>query len=434
MQLNQEQENTFFTLIVKEDLEGVLYDSYLIAYQMSDSFALAYEAGTKNLRQFEGTLQRYVLNSGRTFNDIEPFCEEQEIVNDDPDDTGDGTSGPGDGDLGNDSGDPVDGSSDGTSSDSGSTGGTTGGSSLPPIVCSSTQMVKNCGCTGGGCAEGFHSTVTCGSNPENGGVGYGASASFLDSVQCFESEKSMYGGVKASGCGEEDIIIIEEDETEEPCDNFNDLENDQDFKDQMELLQNLAQTDNKETAYKMVADGDGGYNFSAPIEGPENTLALGPVNIPDGEVLEGFIHNHFDMAGSLSVFSPGDLYSIYAMAKAGHLSDSFVMVVTTSDNTMYAITIEDSASFIAFGDVNLEGLQIDDNNSIPSVYEGEEKELFPNGITDTSTNGLNEESFAKLLGFANTGLNLFKSDNNFENWQMLSFNSQNNNVENQNCN
>ena len=240
MQLNQEQENTFFTLIVKEDLEGVLYDSYLIAYHMSDSFALAYETGSKDLRQFEGTLQRYVLNSGRTFNDIEPFCEEQEIVNDDPDDTGDGPSGPGDGDLGNDHGDTVDGSSDGTSSDSGSTGDTTVGGSLPPIICSSTQMVKNCGCTGGGCAEGFHSTVTCGSNPENDGVGYGANASFLDSVQCFKSEKSMYGGVKASGCGEEDIIITDNEiGLNRDCNNLEDLANSASFHERMaELIAN----------------------------------------------------------------------------------------------------------------------------------------------------------------------------------------------------
>ncbi len=426
MQLNQEQENTFFTLIVKEDLEGVLYDSYLIAYHMSDSFALAYEAGTKDLRQFEGTLQRYVLNSGRTFNDIEPFCEEQEIVNDDPDDTGDGPSGPGDGDLGNDHGDTVDGSSDGTSSDSGSTGDTTVGGSLPPIICSSTQMVKNCGCTGGGCAEGFHSTVTCGSNPENDGVGYGANASFLDSVQCFKSEKSMYGGVKASGCGEEDIIITDNEiGLNRDCNNLEDLANSASFHERMaELIAN--NSGNTEIGYWGYKNDQDQVNYPNNdidrFESNPNVMHLDPSTPQDA--IDSYIHNHFNGVWpngtprkTLPVPSGADLSTLYNLNRTGRIKklNEFVMVMTApgdtsspDDDTVYAITISNTVQFNTLTPVLGESPEIIDLNF--AEYE----------VNNEYSSALNEKNLANLLKDKNYGLTLYRGDkNNLSSWTRL---------------
>ena len=259
-------------------------------------------------------------------------------------------------------------------------------------------------------------------------------------VSCTVADKAPGNPIDIPiACCEDDIIIIEEDDTEEPCDILNDLENDQDFKDQMELLQNLAQTDNKETAFKMVADGEGGYDFSPPIEGLANELGLDP-QVANNEQIDGFIHNHWNKPKSLSVFSPHDLYFLYKSLKEGNINDvnSFIFAITTSDNTTYAITIEDSDSLIAFGDANLEGLQFTNsrNNSLPSEYNGSRNTLLENdgGIKDSNSNNINETNFLKLLSFANAGLKVFKSDDNFENWQQIEYNMNTNSVTVQNCN
>lgn len=190
----------------------------------------------------------------------------------------------------------------------------------------------------------------------------------------------------------------------------------------------------------MFTDGNGDYTFSDPIERPENTLELGSINIPAGEVLDGFIHNHYDKEGSLSIFSPHDLYAIYNWLTNGNINDnnSFIFAITISDNTTYAITIDDPQAFIAFGDIALEGLQFDPttNNIMIDEYGGDEDAFLGSdgGVKDTNTNDLNETNLLKLLNAASAGLNVFKSNDSFENWQQLDYNPASNNVTRQDCN
>lgn len=225
--------------------------------------------------------------------------------------------------------------------------------------------------------------------------------------------------------------------TIKPCELYNSLANNQDFKDKMQTLKNGTQSDSFETAFKITADGNGGYNFSDPIQGEPNSDGLDP-QVGENDVIDGFIHNHYDGEDSLSIFSPHDLYSLYNWLTNDNIANiaTFVYAVTTSDNTTYAITITDPDAFIAFGDAALEGLQNEDNNTLPFEYEGVNKSFLEEdgGINDGNTNSLNEKNFLKLFNAANAGLSVFKSDSNFENWQQLNFNPTTDNVKPQNCN
>lgn len=238
----------------------------------------------------------------------------------------------------------------------------------------------------------------------------------------------------------DDPITFEEAlNTIRPCNLYNNLANNQEFKDKMQTLQNLAQTDNKETAFKMTADGNGGYNFSDPIEGEANSDGLDP-QVGEDDVIDGFIHNHYDREGSLSIFSPHDLYSLYNWLTNGNIGNiaTFVYAVTTSDNTTYAITITDPDAFIAFGDIALEGLQFEEptNDFMIHEYNGANGSFLEQdgGVKGGNTNDLNEKNLIKLLDAANAGIKVFTSNSNFENWQQLNFNSSTNSITPQNCN
>lgn len=188
----------------------------------------------------------------------------------------------------------------------------------------------------------------------------------------------------------------------------------------MKDLANKANSDNKETGYKLKNKEDGdGYDYEIK-EGIEDKLGIN-FNLADGEKLDGFIHNHFDKPNSLSVFSPEDLYSLYTMLNSNHINNSrsFVYALSTSDGTNYALRIKSKAKFLSFAAVNLEGLQNGDNNTLGYEYSGNGSILNSNGIKDTNSNALNERNFAKLLLLVNSGLELYRSTDNFESWEQV---------------
>ena len=287
-------------------------------------------------------------------------------------------------------------------------------------------MVKNCGCTGGGCAEGYHSTVTCGSNPENDGVGYGANASFLDSVQCFESEKSMYGGVKASGCGEEDIIITDNEiGLNRDCNNLEDLANSASFHERMaELIAN--NSGNTEIGYWGYKNDQDQVNYPNNdidrFESNPNVMHLDPSTPQDP--IDSYIHNHFNGVWpngtprkTLPVPSGADLSTLYNLNRTGRIKklNEFVMVMTApgdtsspDDDTVYAITISNTVQFNTLTPVLGESPEIIDLNF--AEYE----------VNNEYSSALNEKNLANLLKDKNYGLTLYRGDkNNLSSWTRL---------------
>lgn len=126
------------------------------------------------------------------------------------------------------------------------------------------------------------------------------------------------------------------------------------------------------------------------------------------------------------------------MLKNNHIKNrgSFVYMVTTSQGTTYALNIKSKSKFIAFGDLVLDGLQNGSNNTLADEYAGSGGSHLQDlgGIKNGNSNDLNEKNFLNILDFANSGLETYKSDANFENWEKLEYDSNSNTVTPNPCN
>ena len=232
-----EKENgVLYSFILKENGDGTVSSSYILEYKMSDVFFAGYSSGQLSLSQFEGTIRRLGLNSSRTARGAgeDQLCPYQTVgAGDDS-----SNSGTGDGNIPNDHGDPIGG--DGDSGTGDSNGGGPGGGTPPALDCVTTTMVINCGCSGQGCAPGFHPVASCGMNGK-----YDKNASFLTVVKCLDPDKSMQSSKNniLEPCdGEEDVILIDD---EDPITDPIDIENcmkiaeqiaDIDFQEKIDVL------------------------------------------------------------------------------------------------------------------------------------------------------------------------------------------------------
>jgi len=416
---------TFYNLILRKNPDGFFEEPYLKKYEMNDDFFYQYNLGLVSFDAFEGVFYNYAINevldidvllSGKNRNSSCPVA-----IGNDPDDEETGEQGDviGGGDINTNGGGGGGNTGDNSSGPSGNSGTNGGGGS---VSCSSSiiQVV----CNGGG---GHLGDAHC--------TGSFKGASFLR-ISCSDGTViDIKSAGNRSNCIVDQGDIGTLDDVIPPCKKFRELAEDDGFKQKMRELKQKAMTDNKETGHKLTKGPDGNMQFDEAIEGEEGKLGLPPVNLEQGEKLDGFVHNHYDQDKSLSVFSPEDLWSLYIMLKNNHIkkTSTFIFVVTTSDGTNYALSIKSSSKFIAFGDVNLQGLDIEDNNALPALYAGEQKIDFPNGIKDSNGNGLNERHFAKLLKSANTGIELYRSTDDFESWEKVEI-DENNNITYDDCN
>jgi len=72
---------------------------------------------------------------------------------------------------------------------------------------------------------------------------------------------------------------------------------------------------------------------------------------------------------------------------------------------------------------------------LPHIYGGED-DLFKGGVKNGNSLGLNEKNFAKMLfygGGEGTGIELYKSDYNFNNWKKLEYNPNTKNINQSGC-
>lgn len=429
VELDDNDTKTFYNLVLRKNADGTFSEPYLKKYTMTDTFYNDYANGTLNINSFEGTYENYNIDDtididillGKSSRSSSP-C----IVPIDTTDDGD----IGDGDLG----DPVDGNND-TSGSGGGGGG------------SGTGTGSGTGSGGGG------STVTCTqklvANICNGGGGhYGDSSctgSFQGSIQLITTCSDGYVDIqdlkssRSGGCPNDDGDVGVLDDDIPPCKKFKKLENNTEFKSKLQELKNKANTDDFETAYKMNSSGIDGFDYGDPIEGEPDELEI-EYNFAEDEQIDGFIHNHYnsDNNNDLSVFSPADLYSLYITLKNDHIKNrgSFIYVVTTSQGTTYALNIKSKSKFIAFGNAYLNGLENGSNDFTNFIYGGKD-DLFKGGIKNGNSNALNEKHFAKMLHFGggqgDTGLELYKSDDNFENWEEIEYNPNTNTVSPNGC-
>ncbi len=202
------------------------------------------------------------------------------------------------------------------------------------------------------------------------------------------------------------------------CNDLSNLSGSASFQQRMqELITNT--TGNTEIGYWGRTDSNGKTTYAAgdKFQSQPNVREIRPT--PPTSPINSFIHNHFNNgAGSLQVFSPGDLYTVYNMYVNGLIADldNFVMVIATpgnsvsdpNDDTVYAITVSNTTEFI-----NLANILAVTPHLINRSYGAM-------GINQSISTSLNEERLARLFKESKIGLTLYRGDkNNLNNWTRL---------------
>ncbi|MCR9181579.1 MAG: hypothetical protein NXH73_01520 [Flavobacteriaceae bacterium] len=180
-----------------------------------------------------------------------------------------------------------------------------------------------------------------------------------------------------------------------------------------------------------------------PVQGIQNLPALQNISVSQGSTINGLIHNHFFIneqgsngkrLQSLSIFSDEDVYSLYKLAKNGHIADingfTYVMVYK---GDMYHLQIENLQDFIDFGD---EFLLNNAGNGISRFLLDIMKNPKEGNVRHPLGNDVNRGNFAKMLNMIsslNPGLSLYHSKVNNPNWKKVIVGA-NNTISLQECN
>ena len=141
-------------------------------------------------------------------------------------------------------------------------------------------------------------------------------------------------------------------------------------------------------------------------------------------LISGFFHTHYDVENQLSVFSLSDIWSLYELAINGNIfDDTFTLVLITAHGTKYALKFADPQALVDFGDEWFSDWGVD-TSSIPNYVNKQdeiENRFYEMGIKprNPNKNHKNEKKFAKFLNNYNMGLELFKSNNDFTQWEKV---------------
>ncbi|MDR2037865.1 MAG: hypothetical protein LBQ60_08075 [Bacteroidales bacterium] len=219
-----------------------------------------------------------------------------------------------------------------------------------------------------------------------------------------------------------------------PCVQANDLANHAAFKGSMVDLKNKTSGNREYTIlFKpngTVTTSDPNSYIASAYEGNPNQTTM-TMPLPMSKI-GGMAHSHYG-TGSLSIFSPGDLYAMYKLLITNKINDlsSFFSAVTTGHGTSYMLMIEDVEKFRQFGQNNFGSARSESHADELMSY------LFRNlfGISPNSSTSHNEAQFLNFMktanGAAGTGLTLFKSNSSsFSGWERLKMENNGNVVTN----
>ncbi|MDX5479837.1 MAG: hypothetical protein LPJ98_15430 [Cyclobacteriaceae bacterium] len=204
-----------------------------------------------------------------------------------------------------------------------------------------------------------------------------------------------------------------------PCDIMKVLSENFGFKEKMQEMSNNTGL-NYETGYTYSKNG-GSYSFNYIQGQPNNPEISFSLNSP----IDGFIHSHY--SGTLSLFSVTDIQSIFLTYQAGMMNNplSFTIGVATSQGDTYTVGIENLSDFLNFSNTNF--------TSQTSFQQLEN--FYENNFIMFTFLGKSEVEARELAFFEtfnNSGLQLFKGNASFSNFNKIQKN--NNTISHENCN
>ena len=157
--------------------------------------------------------------------------------------------------------------------------------------------------------------------------------------------------------------------------------------------------------------------------GQNQLLFQNPV---DGQLYSDYGHTHYDVDYQLSVFSMPDLYAIYNLLQTVHILDEqFNIFLVTVHGTKYALKFKNLQSvqdFVNFGNIWFSDWEID---NLPAEFSQREKieDKFENEYRikprNPNKNHKNEKRFVKFLDDFNMGLDLYKANDDFSQWEKV---------------
>lgn len=204
-----------------------------------------------------------------------------------------------------------------------------------------------------------------------------------------------------------------------PCDIMKILSENFGFKEKMQEMSNNTGL-NYETGYTYSKNG-GSYSFNYIQGQPNNPQINFSLNSP----IDGIIHSHY--SGTLSLFSATDIQSIFLTYQAGMMNNplSFTIGVATSQGDTYTVGIENLSDFLNFSNTNF--------GSQTSFQQLEN--FYENNFIMFTLLGKGEVEARELAFFEtfnNSGLQLFKGNASFSNFNKIQKN--NNTISHENCN
>ncbi|WP_426669175.1 hypothetical protein ACPPVU_23495 [Mucilaginibacter sp. McL0603] len=195
-------------------------------------------------------------------------------------------------------------------------------------------------------------------------------------------------------------------------------------------------TDFQAAMKALKADINTSYESSYSIQNNNGTISynlnnLGKDGVNSGNIPGlitsnsiGFIHNHDNDPNDLSIFSPGDVRTLYANVKNGTIKNTstFTFAVVTASGTTYSLVIDDPHKFQSWGDTYFA------NNGL--LFNS----LYNNNVNASNTVAQNEAGFLAILNASGSGLTLLKGDDSsFNAWKTVIKDS-NNNIIYKDCN
>lgn len=377
--------NSTFNLVVKESHE-VGFFSYIIEYRPESNWIYNYR-GLQDFSNYTGDILYYTVEGiykakATMFEGNFQTLYTRTPCNPTSDD-GEGNSGGNEGqDSNNDTSDTTDTNDTNDNSDGDTNGDDTEGGldacgfevhNPPPdcgclpnlvITCDDNQNVVN-----GDIFDDFIRT-TCGDVPE-----------ICHSIEGDPCDCNLDGSgcedMPAEGDSENTdsnptIGVIFDIELIRDCRLLENLADSPSFQQRMqELVAN--NSGNTEIGYYGRNNNNGDMNYPNDDENRfESEVGKREIIIPTPQdLIDSYIHNHFNNGeGALSVFSPGDLFTLYTLLSLGRIADAddFVMVMTSpgisnspDDDTLYAITISSVSDFLENGANSLISLDLAEN-------------------------------------------------------------------------
>ncbi|MBS1532005.1 MAG: hypothetical protein JSU01_17020 [Bacteroidetes bacterium] len=265
--------------------------------------------------------------------------------------------------------------SDGTVS--GDTGGSSGGGSAPaPQPCTPTNTIAQSSVSNGRLII----DVTTGGSGSGSGSGSGTGTTTPPPCSSFPPP--------------------------DPCVQANTLASNQAFVNKMNYLQTLKNIPG-ETTDLMEPDGSFKEQADPTNGGADQTFSSSYFT---GSI--GFLHNHGNGPGILTIFSAADIASFYTIITQGNVQNpsSYTYALVNQFGQEYLLEITDANSFNTWASTYLTS-----NNQPNPVFDS----LYNNLVNSNNSQTTNEDNFVNFLSLTNAGLAVMKASTTNNKWSKI---------------